>query len=121
QFGECEASEQRHHSAENPYQQEPHGMGQGRGNVLGGEENGRTNDAADQQQNGVQQGKATNQRRLGFSRCVRVCWGRGGKGHCYPIPSSSGDSKGVPQRRQITAEQSPQVSGSATSAAQLGQ
>jgi len=39
----------------------------------------------------------------------------------YPIPSSSGDSRGVPQRRQITAEQSPQVSGSLTSRAQLGQ
>jgi len=39
----------------------------------------------------------------------------------YPIPNSSGDSSGVPQRRQITAEQSPQVSGSVTSAAQVGQ
>ncbi|HKV78294.1 MAG TPA: hypothetical protein VJP02_09155, partial [Candidatus Sulfotelmatobacter sp.] len=39
----------------------------------------------------------------------------------YPIPSSSGDSSGVPQRRQITAEQSPQVRGSVTSSAQFGQ
>jgi hypothetical protein len=39
----------------------------------------------------------------------------------YPIPNSSGDSSGVPQRRQITAEQSPQVSGSVTSSAQFGQ
>jgi hypothetical protein len=39
----------------------------------------------------------------------------------YPIASSSGDSSGVPQRRQITDEQSPQVSGSATSTAQVGQ
>ncbi|MGO9648518.1 MAG: hypothetical protein ACLPOO_10720 [Terriglobales bacterium] len=39
----------------------------------------------------------------------------------YPIPKSSGDSSGVPQRRQMTAEQSPQVSGSVTSAAHLGQ
>jgi len=39
----------------------------------------------------------------------------------YPIPNSSGDSSGVPQRRQITAEQSPQVSGSVTSTAHLGQ
>ncbi|MGB9074049.1 MAG: hypothetical protein WCC22_15535 [Terriglobales bacterium] len=38
-----------------------------------------------------------------------------------PMASSSGDSSGVPQRRQITAEQSPQVSGSFTSAAQTGQ
>jgi len=37
------------------------------------------------------------------------------------MPSSSGDSSGVPQRRQITAEQSPQVSGSSTSLAQTGQ
>jgi hypothetical protein len=39
----------------------------------------------------------------------------------YPIPNSSGDSRGVPQTRQITAEQSPQVSGSLISRAQLGQ
>jgi hypothetical protein len=39
----------------------------------------------------------------------------------YPIPSSSGDSRGVPQRRQITAEQSPQVSGSVTSSPHVGQ
>lgn len=39
----------------------------------------------------------------------------------YPIPSSSGDSRGVPQSRQITAEQSPQVSGSVTSTAHAGQ
>src|ERR1700730_14675605 len=38
----------------------------------------------------------------------------------HPIPSSSEDSSGVPQRRQITAEQSPQVSGSLTSTAQTG-
>ncbi|HYL14249.1 MAG TPA: hypothetical protein VEV41_14500 [Terriglobales bacterium] len=39
----------------------------------------------------------------------------------YPIPRSSADSRGVPQRLQITAEQSPQVSGSVTSSAQFGQ
>jgi hypothetical protein len=39
----------------------------------------------------------------------------------YPIPRSEEDSSGVPQTRQITAEQSPQVSGSAISRAQLGQ
>ncbi|HKB97639.1 MAG TPA: hypothetical protein VKD23_02510, partial [Terriglobales bacterium] len=39
----------------------------------------------------------------------------------YPIPSSSEDSSGVPQWRQITAEQSPQISGSLTSTAQTGQ
>ena len=38
-----------------------------------------------------------------------------------PMPRSSGISSGVPQTRQITAEQSPQVSGSSTSRAQLGQ
>jgi hypothetical protein len=38
-----------------------------------------------------------------------------------PIPRSSGISSGVPQTRQITAEQSPQVSGSPTSRAQVGQ
>ncbi|MGD0791822.1 MAG: hypothetical protein ABR920_08635 [Terriglobales bacterium] len=39
----------------------------------------------------------------------------------HPMPSSSEDSSGVPQRRQMTAEQSPQVSGSLTSTAQTGQ
>jgi len=38
-----------------------------------------------------------------------------------PMPRSSGISSGVPHTRQITAEQSPQVSGSSTSRAQLGQ
>jgi hypothetical protein len=38
-----------------------------------------------------------------------------------PMPRSSGISSGVPHTRQITAEQSPQVSGSFTSRAQLGQ
>jgi len=37
------------------------------------------------------------------------------------MPSSSAASSGVPQRRQMTAPQSPQVSGSETSAAHLGQ
>src|SRR6478752_6553996 len=39
----------------------------------------------------------------------------------YPIPRSAEDSSGVPQARQITAEQSPHVNGSVTSRAQLGQ
>jgi len=39
----------------------------------------------------------------------------------HPIANSSEDSSGVPQRRQITAEQSPHVSGSLTSAAHTGQ
>src|SRR5579862_6257982 len=44
-----------------------------------------------------------------------------GEGSIYPIPNSSGDSSGVPHRRQMTAEQSPHVSGSVTSSAQFGQ
>jgi hypothetical protein len=39
----------------------------------------------------------------------------------HPIPRSSGISSGVPHTRQITAEQSPQVRGSSTSRAQVGQ
>jgi hypothetical protein len=39
----------------------------------------------------------------------------------HPIASSSEDSSGVPHRLQMTAEQSPQVSGSLTSKAQTGQ
>jgi hypothetical protein len=39
----------------------------------------------------------------------------------HPIPKSADDSNGVPHTRQMTAEQSPQISGSVTSHAQLGQ
>src|SRR5690348_9037385 len=39
----------------------------------------------------------------------------------YPIPRSEEDSSAVPQTRQITAEQSPQISGSVTSRAHFGQ
>jgi len=39
----------------------------------------------------------------------------------YPIPNSSAASSGVPQFRQMTAPQSPQVSGSETSTAHFGQ
>ncbi|MGA9039090.1 MAG: hypothetical protein WB421_01020 [Terriglobales bacterium] len=42
-------------------------------------------------------------------------------GSIYPMPNSSDDSSGLPQRRQITAEQSPQVSGSLTSSVHNGQ
>jgi hypothetical protein len=37
------------------------------------------------------------------------------------MASSSDDSSGVPQRRQMTAEQSPHVNGSVTSFAHTGQ
>ena len=50
-----------------------------------------------------------------------VCGRQDRGGFHYPIPSSSGDSRAVPQRRQMTDEQSPQVSGSFTSSAQFGQ
>jgi hypothetical protein len=39
----------------------------------------------------------------------------------YPMPNSSEDSRGLPQRRQMTAEQSPQVNGSLTSSVHKGQ
>jgi len=39
----------------------------------------------------------------------------------YPIPNSSAASNGVPQRRQITAAQSPHVRGSVTSTPHCGQ
>jgi hypothetical protein len=42
-----------------------------------------------------------------------------GSGH-QPKDSSSGDSRGVPQTRQMTAEQSPQTRGSSTERAQMG-
>jgi hypothetical protein len=55
--------------------------------------------------------------RLGFSvfASVGVAVETGRELIGYPIPSSSELSSGVPQRRQITEEQSPQVSGSDTS------
>ena len=60
--------------------------------------------------------------RLGFSLGVSLAADETGVEVIrYPMPSSSGDSSGVPQRRQITAEQSPQVRGSSTSVAQTGQ
>ncbi|HUK49120.1 MAG TPA: hypothetical protein VLW06_16070 [Terriglobales bacterium] len=47
---------------------------------------------------------------------------KGARDHGFhPNPSSSAASSGVPQRRQITAPQSPQVSGSETSIEQVGQ
>ena len=48
--------------------------------------------------------------RLGFLR----------HGYDQPNASSSGLSSGVPQTRQMTAEQSPQTSGSLTGRAQVG-
>jgi hypothetical protein len=39
----------------------------------------------------------------------------------YPMPNSSGFSKGVPQRRQMIDPQSPQVKGSVISWAQRAQ
>jgi hypothetical protein len=39
----------------------------------------------------------------------------------HPIPNSSEDSSGVPQRLQITDEQSPHVNGSLTSTSQTAQ
>src|SRR5262252_4260554 len=48
-------------------------------------------------------------------------WKTGVEGISYPMPSSSDDSSGVPQRRQMMAEQSRQVSGSPTSTAHSGQ
>src|SRR5215469_1480989 len=61
---------------------------------------------------------------LGGDDPAEVLTGAGGKtgvGSIYPIPSSSGDSSGVPHRRQMTDEQSPQIKGSVTSSAQFGQ
>jgi hypothetical protein len=39
----------------------------------------------------------------------------------YPIPNSSAASNTVPHRLQMTAPQSPQLSGSETSTAHFGQ
>src|SRR5205807_52 len=78
-----------------------------------------------QQQHRIEQTQAADQcgLRAGRLRFVRgPCGSRRGRGGFhYPIPSSSEDSRAVPQRRQITEEQSPQVKGSVTSSAQLGQ
>ena len=47
-------------------------------------------------------------------------WGLVPFWHRYPKASSSGDSRGVPQTRQMTAEQSPQTRGSSTERTQTG-
>src|ERR1039458_1117829 len=114
ELGEGDTAEQRNHAADDPHQQEQHGLRQRAGNVFGSEKDRGADDAADQQQHGIEQAESANQRRLRGG-------GFGGGGVHYPIPSSSGDSSGVPQRRQMTEEQSPQVSGSSTSSAQFGQ
>src|SRR5437660_8397718 len=98
-------------------------MRQRTGNVFGSEKNRGADHPADQQQHGVKQTKSAHQRGL---RAGKLIFGgrRDGRGNGklhHPIPSSSEDSSAVPQRRQMTEEQSPQVSGSVTSSAQLGQ
>src|SRR5882672_4305439 len=96
-------------------------MGQRTSDVFGGKKNRGADDATHQQQDGVEQAESADETRL-FAGIFSQSRGNGSRGHLhYPIPSSSGDSSGVPQRRQITAEQSPQVSGSSTSLAQTGQ
>src|ERR1700676_842743 len=68
-------------------------------------------------------GFPSNSFELGFSELDELASvvSKAGTGSIYPIPNSSDDSRAVPQRRQITEEQSPQVSGSVTSSAQFGQ
>jgi hypothetical protein len=100
-------------------------MGQRSGNVFRGEKNRRSDDPADEEQNGIEQSESSNQSRLSGNGLRGGCRAFGcewrGSGVHQPIPSSSGDSNGVPQRRQMIEEQSPQVSGSVTSLAQFGQ
>src|SRR5208283_2757743 len=98
----------------NPHQEKQLRIRQRPGNIFGGKKNRRADDAADQQQHGVEQTKAADETRF-------LRGGFGFEGHLHPMPSSSGDSRGVPQRRQMTAEQSPQVRGSLTSVAHTGQ
>src|SRR5208337_4782545 len=114
EFGKGDAGAQRDHSTEDPHQKKQRRIRQRPGNILSGKKNRRADDAADQQQHGVEQTKPADE-----TRFLRRGFGFGG--HLHPMPNSSGDSSGVPQRRQMTAEQSPQVSGSLTSVAQTGQ
>src|SRR3954464_13189535 len=99
-------------------------MGQRPGNVLRSQKNRGADYTADQQQHRIEQPESAYQGR--FMICgTRVRWGVCGRQKVdrfhYPIPSSPDDSRAVPQRRQMTDEQSPQVSGSLTSSAQFGQ
>jgi hypothetical protein len=80
-------------------------------NVVRHQEDSRSDDAAHQQHQRVEQGEPPDQLRLG---------GRSRRS-AHPMPSSSADSSGVPHTRQINAEQSPHTSGSATSRAHVGQ
>ena len=170
EFGKGDASAQRNHSPKDPHQEKQLRVRQRPGNILGGKKNRGADDAAYQQQYGVEQTKPTDETRFlrggfGFGgreaggvvmsswlvfhpqikslvvsrwsfavrrslfadRTHRPCiWGLPTTNDrrlttAYPIPNSSEDSSGVPQRRQMTDEQSPQVSGSLTSKAHTGQ
>src|SRR5271157_3322522 len=77
--------------------------------------------------NNTESSKLSPRTRLGCLPAVSVSPSREAKGGfipssvLHPMPNSSGASSGFPQRRQMTAEQSPQVSGSVTSTLQTGQ
>ena len=124
QFGEGEAGAERDQRSENPYQQEQRRLRQRSGDVLCGEKDRGSDDAADQKQHGIEQVEST--KRVGLpSGAVAFDQGRAARedGCGFHLSDSEfvGRFKRRAARRQITAEQSPQVSGSMTSSAQLGQ
>ena len=118
-FGKGEASQQRDKPADDPHAEEEQRLVNGGGDLSGSEKDARADDAADHQHDGVHERESADER--GFVMCGLFGGSLNGLRHDQPIPRSSAISSGVPQTRQITAEQSPQVSGSSTSRAQLGQ
>src|SRR5208282_796847 len=73
EFGEGDAGAQRNHSTEHPRQKKQGWIRQRPRNIFGGKKNGRADDAAHQQQYGVEQAEPTDETRFftgrfGFGR-----------------------------------------------------
>ena len=75
EFGEGDAGAQRNHSTEYPHQKKQRRIRQRPGNIFGGKKNRRADDAAHQQQHGVEQTKPTDE-----TRFLTGCFGFGSQG-----------------------------------------
>src|SRR6202795_5047825 len=75
EFGEGDAGAQRNYSTEYPHQKKQSRVRQRPGNIFGGKKNGRTDDAAHQQEYGVKQTQPADETRL-----LTGCFSFGGQG-----------------------------------------
>ncbi len=89
-IGEGDAGAQRDHATKHPHQEEQFGIGQGAGDVFGGEKNRGADDAADQEKDGIEQGKPANQCRLRFRPRARSCCRNGREIHPLSNPEFVG-------------------------------